>query len=65
MLYVIYILVIIIFALVGYAILQIKLLGVKVKDFWSFVEANQVLDRLYEFSKKYDELTRTRTNIIS
>jgi hypothetical protein len=29
-----------------------------VKDFWSFIEANQILDRLYEYSKKYDNLTR-------
>ncbi len=32
----IYILIFIIFALVAYAILQIKLFGMKVKDFWSF-----------------------------
>lgn len=57
MLYLIYILVLIIFALIGYAILQIKLLGIKVKDFWNFIEANQVLDRLYDYSKRYDELT--------
>lgn len=55
---IIYILVLIIFALVVYAILQIKLFGIKVKDFWSFIEANQMLDRLYEFSKKYDKLTQ-------
>lgn len=54
---IIYILILIIFALVGFAIFQIKLFGMKVKDFWSFIEANQMLDRLYEFSKKYDKLT--------
>jgi len=58
MLYVIYILVLVIFALVGYAILQIKLFGITVKDFWHFVEANQTLDRLYEYSKKYDKLSK-------
>lgn len=57
MLYIIYILVLIIFALVGYAILQIKLFGITVKDFWSFIEANQTLDRLYEYSKKYEKLS--------
>lgn len=57
MLYLIYILILIIFALVGYAILQLRLLGIKIKDFWNFVEANQILDRLYEYSKKYDKLT--------
>ena len=56
MLYVIYILILIVFALVGYAILQIKLFGITVKDFWSFIEANQTLDRLYEYSKRYEDL---------
>ena len=56
MLYIIYILLLIIVALVGYAIVQLRVLGIKVKDFWNFVEANQILDRLYEYSKKYDEL---------
>ena len=42
---VVYILVFIIFALVAYAILQIKLFGMRVKDFWTFIEANQMLDK--------------------
>ena len=54
---IIYILVFIIFALAAYAIMQIKLAGIEVKDFWSFIEANQILDKLYEFSKKYETLT--------
>lgn len=54
---VVYILVLVIFALVSYAVMQLKLAGIKVKDFWSFVEANQTLDRLYEFSKKYEKLS--------
>ena len=58
MLQLIYVLVLIIFALVGYAVLQIKLFGLNVKDFWSFVEANQTLDRLYRFAKKYDRLSQ-------
>ena len=53
----IYILVFIIFALIAYAVLQIKMFGMNVKDFWSFIEANQTLDRLYEFSKKYEKLS--------
>lgn len=52
-----YILLFIIFALVAYAIMQIKLAGIEVKDFWSFIEANQILDKLYVFSKKYKTLT--------
>ena len=42
----IYILIFIIFALIAYAVLQIKLFGMNVKDFWSFIEANQNLDML-------------------
>ena len=53
----IYILVVIIVGLVLFAIGQIKLAGIKVKDFWSFVEANQTLDKLYRFAKKYEKLT--------
>ena len=57
MLYLIYILVLVMFALIGYALLQIKLFGITVKDFWNFIEANQTLDRLYEYSKRYDKLS--------
>ena len=53
---IIYVLIFIIFALVAYAVMQIKLAGIEVKDFWSFIEANQILDKLYEFSKKYETL---------
>ena len=53
----VYVLVFIIFALVAYAVMQIKIAGIEVKDFWSFIEANQILDKLYEFSKKYETLT--------
>ena len=54
---IIYVLILIIFALLAYAVMQIKLAGIEVKDFWSFIEANQVLDKLYAFSKKYETLT--------
>ena len=64
MLYLIYILVLIIFALAGYAVLQIRLFGITVKDFWNFIEANQTLDKLYEYSKRFDKLSPTTTNII-
>lgn len=57
MLYIIYFLVLIIFALIGYAILQIKLFGITVRDFWSFIEANQTLDKLYQYSIKFDTLS--------
>ena len=54
---VIYILVFIIFALCAFAVMHIKLAGINVKDFWSFIEANQILDKLYEFSQRYKTLT--------
>lgn len=57
MLQLIYVLILIIFGLAGYAVLQIKLFGLNVKDFWSFIEANQTLERLYVFAKKYDKMT--------
>ena len=53
----IYILLVLIIGLVLFAIGQIKLAGIKVKDFWSFIEANQTLDKLYKFAKKYEKLT--------
>lgn len=53
---IIYVLIFIIFALVGYAIMQIKLAGINVKDFWSFIEANKTLDKLYRLSKQYNKM---------
>lgn len=57
MLAIIYVLILIIFALCVFAVMQIKLAGLNVKDFWSFIEANQILDKLYEFSIKYKTLS--------
>lgn len=55
-LYILYFLVLVIVALIGYAVLQIKLFGMNVKDFWSFIEANQTLEKLYTLSKKYQNM---------
>ena len=54
---VIYILLFAIFALAAYAVFQIKLFGMKVKDFWGFIEANQMLDKLYNFAKQYEKMS--------
>ena len=54
---IIYILILTIVSLAIYAIMQLKLAGMNVKDFWSFIEANQVLDKLYVFSKKYKKMS--------
>ena len=52
-----YILIFIVFSLILFAVAQIKLSGIKVKDFWSFIEANQMLDKLYKFARKYEKLS--------
>ena len=52
-----YILIFVIFALCAYAVLQIKLFGMRVKDFWTFIEANQMLDKLYRFAKQYENMS--------
>ena len=31
--------------------------GMKVKDFWSFIEANQMLDKLYRFARQYERMS--------
>ncbi len=48
---VIYILILIVFGLIVFSVLQIRMAGIKVKDFWGFIQANQLLDKLYTFSK--------------
>lgn len=53
----VYILIFIIVVLVAFAIMQIKLSGIKIKDFWDFIEANQMLEKLYRFARKYERLT--------
>lgn len=54
----VYILAFVIFSLVVYAIMQIKLIGLNVKDFWSFIEANQSLDKLYKVAKRYESMSQ-------
>ncbi len=54
---IIYILILIIFGLVAFSILQLKLAGIKVKDFWSFIQANQMLDKLYIFSNRCQQMS--------
>lgn len=54
---VIYVLLLVITALVGYTVVQIKLYGMKVKDFWTFIKAIQDLEVLYKFSKRYEKMT--------
>ena len=58
LLIIVYILIIIIFALIAYSVMQIKLAGMNVKDFWDFVQANQILESLYRASKEYDQMSQ-------
>ncbi|MBR2787420.1 MAG: hypothetical protein IKD76_08135 [Clostridia bacterium] len=60
---IIYILLLVIAGLIEYAILQIKLAGMKVKDFWTFIKSVQNLDALYKFSKRYEKMS-TQEQII-
>ena len=46
-----------ILSLIAFAVYQIKMAGMEVKDFWSFVKANDTLNKLYAFSIKYDKLS--------
>ena len=54
---VIYVLIFVIFALVVFSIMQIKLASIRVKDFWEFIEANQMLDKLYRFAMQYQNMS--------
>lgn len=56
--YIIYILIFLIFAMIILAVAQIRMAGIKVKDFYEFIEANQKLDKLYAFAKKYEKLSQ-------
>lgn len=39
------------------AVFQIKMAGIKVNDFWSFIKANDTLDKLAAFSEHYEKLS--------
>ena len=54
---VVLVLLFVIFTLIVFAIIQIQIAGIEVKDFWSFINANQELDKLYAFSKKYEKMS--------
>ncbi len=54
---VLFILIMVIVFLTLLAVAQIKMAGMNVTDFWTFIKANDTLDKLYAFSVKYDQLT--------
>ena len=57
LLMIVYLLIFAIIILASYAFMQLKLVGIRVKDFWGFIEANQVLDKLYFFAKQYENMS--------
>lgn len=54
---VMFILLIFIVILIAMSIVQIRMAGIKVKDFMSFIDANQKLDSLSNFAKRYDSMS--------
>ena len=54
---VVFILAIFVVILIAMAIAQIRMAGIKVKDFFSFIDANQKLDSLVNFAQKYDKMS--------
>ena len=54
---IIFILLIFIVILIAMSVVQIQMAGIKVKDFMSFIKANDSLDKLFVFAKKYNEMT--------
>ncbi len=52
-----FILVVFIVILAIAAVNQIEMAGIKVKDFWSFIEATDNLDKLYAFAKRYNKMS--------
>ena len=54
---IIYLLIFIIFVLVAIAVLQIRMAGIKIKDFVGFIQANEMLEKLYKFSKRYNVMS--------
>ena len=68
---IIYILIFIIFALIAYSILQLRLAGLNVKDFWSFIQAEKVFNAFDKVPKmiweeeyeKYSDVLNTYKDI--
>lgn len=54
---IVFILILMIIFLSVFAVAQIKMAGMNVHDFWSFIKANDTLDKLYAFSEKYEKLS--------
>ncbi len=49
-----------IIVLIIFSVMQIRAAGMKIKDFVDFIQANEILDNLYDVSKKYEKLTKNQ-----
>ncbi len=54
---IIVILLIFIVILIVMSIMQIRMAGIRVKDFYGFIRANENLDSLYRFAQRYDKMS--------
>lgn len=54
---IIFILLMFIVILIAMSVVQIQMAGIKIKDFMSFIRANDSLDKLAVFAKKYDKMS--------
>lgn len=57
---IIIILIVLIIGLIAFSVMQIRAAGMKIKDFAQFIQANQILDSLYEATKKYEKLSKNQ-----
>lgn len=57
---IIILLILMIIGLIAFAVMQIRAAGMNIKDFAQFIQANQILDNLYDASKKYDKLSKNQ-----
>lgn len=57
---IIVLLILIIIGLIIFAVMQIRAAGMKIKDFVDFIQANEVLDNLYNVSKKYNQMSQNQ-----
>ena len=53
----VFILIFIVIALVILAVFQIRMAGIKIKDFYGFIQANEMLDKLARFARRYESMS--------
>ena len=53
----VFVLLFIVIALVLLAVFQIRMAGIKIKYFYGFIQANQMLDKLARFARRYENMS--------